>query len=78
MSEPAQVTISIERKRHRRMRKLGSLTAKKQAGKQSTGFSGRLHGKPLKPGSYRATIFAIDSSGLSSDPHRVTFRVVRG
>jgi hypothetical protein len=78
MSEPAQVTISIERKRHRRMRKLGSLTAKKQAGKQSTRFSGRLHGKPLKPGSYRATILAIDSSGLSSAPHRVTFRVVRG
>lgn len=78
MSEPAQVTISIERKRHRRMRKLASLTAKKQAGKQSTRFSGRLHGKPLKPGSYRATIFATDSSGLSSDPHRVTFRVVRG
>jgi hypothetical protein len=78
LSEPAQVTISIERKHHRAMRKLGSLAAKKHAGKQSMRFSGRLRGKPLKPGSYRATIVATNSSGLPSDPHRVTFRVVRG
>ena len=60
------------------MRKLGSLTANVPTGRQSTPFSERLHGRPLKPGKYRATIVATDSPGLSSDPHRVTFQVVRG
>ena len=49
-----------------------------QAGRQSLRFSGRLRGKPLKPGGYRATIVAVDSAGQASDPRRVSFRVVHG
>jgi hypothetical protein len=78
LSEAAKVTITIERKRRRRMRKLGSLSAQKRGGRQSTRFSGRLRGKALKPGRYRATIVATDAAGQASDPRRISFRVVRG
>jgi hypothetical protein len=103
LSEPARVTIAIERKARgrkagpgRRARcvkptpanrkarrcvrflKVGALSAQAQAGRQSLRFSGRLRGKPLKPGGYRATIVAVDSAGQASDPRRVSFRVVRG
>jgi len=103
LSEPARVTITIERKARgrragagRRARcvkqtaanrkarrcvrfvKAGSLSAQAGAGRQSLRFSGRLRGRPLKPGGYRATIVAVDAAGQSSDPRRVSFRVVRG
>jgi hypothetical protein len=103
LSEPAQVTITIERKakgrkagrgrtarcvkptpanrkarRCVRFLKAGSLSAQAQAGSQSLRFSGRLRGKALKPGGYRATIVAVDAAGQASDPRRVSFRVVRG
>jgi hypothetical protein len=103
LSEPAQVTITIERKakgrkagQGRRARcvkpspanrkaprcvlfvKAGSLSTQAQAGRQSLRFSGKLRGKPLKPGTYRATIVAVDAAGQASDPRRVSFRVVRG
>jgi hypothetical protein len=103
LSEPARVTIAIERKakgrkaglgprapcmkptaanrkarRCVRFLKVGSLSIQAQAGRQSLRFSGRLRGKPLKPGGYRATIVAVDSAGQASDPRRVSFRVVRG
>ena len=61
-----------------RFLKAGSLSAQAQAGRQSLRFSGRLRGKPLKPGGYRATIVAVDAAGQASDPRRVSFRVVRG
>ncbi|HEX6229488.1 MAG TPA: choice-of-anchor Q domain-containing protein [Solirubrobacterales bacterium] len=58
--------------------KVGSLSAQKQAGRRSTRFSGRLRGKRLRPGRYRATIVATDAAGQRSRPRRVAFRVVRG
>ena len=58
--------------------KATSLTAKEQAGKQSTPFSGLVRGKPLKSGRYRASIVATDSAGQASEPRRVSFRIVSG
>lgn len=103
LSEPARVTIAIERMekgrkagpgrssrcvkqtpanrkapRCVRFLRAGSLSSQAQAGRQSLRFSGRLRGKPLKPGGYRATIVAVDAAGQASDPRRVSFRVVRG
>jgi hypothetical protein len=69
------------RKRKRakpRFVKVGSLNAQEKAGRQSTAFSGRLKGKALKPGRYRATIVATDPAGQTSNPQRAAFRVVRG
>lgn len=58
--------------------KVTSLGTQAKAGKQSLFFSGRVRGKALKPGPYRATIVAKDAAGHTSSPHRVSFRIVRG
>lgn len=61
-----------------RFAKVTSLGAQAKAGKQSLFFSGRVRGKALKPGPYRATIVAKDAAGHTSTPRRVNFRIVRG
>lgn len=58
--------------------KVAALDAgRKGAGLQRTPFSGLVRGKPLPPGSYRATIVATDSEGRRSAPRSVPFRIVR-
>lgn len=64
--------------RCRRTVAAGKIGGQKGAGGQSVAFSGRVRGKPLKPGSYRARIVATDSAGQSSRPLQLTFKVVRG
>jgi hypothetical protein len=51
--------------------------AREQAGSQRTPFSGRLKGRALKPGSYRARVVAKDRAGARSRESRVAFQVVR-
>jgi hypothetical protein len=58
--------------------RLATLRSRGRAAAGSTRFSGRLKGKPLRPGRYRATIVATDAAGQPSQPRRVRFRVVRG
>jgi hypothetical protein len=80
LSEPARITITIDRRlrgRRARYRRAGRLTAQKLAGRRSTRFSGRLRGRPLRPGRYRARIVAVDSLGARSKPRRLLFRMVR-
>lgn len=45
------------------------------AGKHSIGFRGRLGGKALAAGRYRATVTATDAAGNRSAPRRVGFRI---
>jgi len=85
LSEAARVRITIERrgvrkvgKRKRgRFRKVTVLSAAKQAGRQSTRFTGRVRGKALKPGRYRARLVAIDALGARSGERRLKLRIVR-
>lgn len=58
--------------------KVTTLTAQKGLGKQLTPFSGRVKGKPLSPGRYRAQITATDSAGQASEPRQLSFRIVSG
>jgi hypothetical protein len=81
LSEPAKVAIVIERKkkpRRRKFVKVTTLSAQQKSGNQSLPFSGKVGGKPLKPGKYRATITATDSAGQTSQPHQLSFQVVTG
>ena len=83
LSEPAKVSILIERKRVRRggkakFIKVTTLPAEKQSGRQSTPFSARVKGKPLKPGRYRATIVATDAGGQASAPRQLSFTILGG
>jgi hypothetical protein len=85
LSEPAKVRITIERKSRGhckrkkcvRFKKTGTLTSAAKAGRNTTRFSGKLRGRRLRPGSYRATAIATDSAGGKSRPRRVAFRIVR-
>jgi hypothetical protein len=80
LSEAARVTITIDRRRrgHRvRYGRVGRIAATKQGGRQSTRFSGRLKGKALRPGRYRARIVAVDSLGARSKTRSLRFRIVR-
>jgi hypothetical protein len=85
LSEAAKVKITIERKKagkgkkgKPKFSKVTTLSGQKEAGKQSTKFSGRVKGKPLKPGKYRATIVATDAAGQESEPDQLTFHIVTG
>jgi hypothetical protein len=75
LSEPATVAITIVRLRTGRS--VGVLRAREQAGRQWRRFDGRLKGRALRPGRYRARIVASDLQGARSGARRLTFRVVR-
>ena len=48
------------------------------AGANSRTFSGKLRGRGLAAGTYRATIVATDAAGNSSVARTAAFRIVRG
>jgi len=54
----------------------GTLTRSGNAGQNTTPFSGRVGSRALPPGSYRATITATNTAGVSS-AQTTSFRVVR-
>jgi hypothetical protein len=56
-------------------RTVARLTRSAHAGFNKLVFSGRIRGKPLKPGDYRA-VFAAKSAGGSSEPEALRFRIV--
>jgi hypothetical protein len=66
-----------KKRRCTRFKRAGILSAQKAAGRQNTPFTGRLKGKALKRGSYRATLVATDAQGAKSKPRRLTFRIVK-
>jgi hypothetical protein len=83
LSEPARVSIVIERKKPRRGKKprwvkATTLSAQEEGGKQNTPFSGKVRRRLLKPGRYRARITATDSAGQRSAPKQRGFTVLPG
>jgi hypothetical protein len=60
-----------------RWRTVGTLTRPARPGTDKVPFPGRLNGRPLHPGTYRATLTATSSAGAHSDPLSLTFVVVR-
>jgi hypothetical protein len=60
-----------------RFQAAGKLTRSGVAGKNKLAFSGRLGRKALKPGTYRATLTAVDAAGNKSARRTVSFKVVR-
>jgi hypothetical protein len=67
----------LRRYRHcTRTLKLATLRRSAHVGRNKVPFSGRLRGKALRPGRYRAVFTATDSAG-SSAPKGLSFRIVR-
>jgi hypothetical protein len=76
LSAPATVRIALSRLRPgRRAVSAGTLTRRGTRGANRTAFSGRLGGRALRPGTYRARVTATAGAG-SSAARSVTFRVV--
>jgi hypothetical protein len=73
-------TVSRATKRHKRRRiryvKVGSFKHSDKAGAVRVHFSGRVHGKKLRPGSYRLTL-TPKLGGVSGKSVKLSFRVVR-
>jgi hypothetical protein len=78
VSEAATVRFKIERKEGVRFEKLGGrFQVAKQAGSYKLEWNGKLHGKPLAPGKYRAVVVATDEEGRRSAPKTEGFRVLQ-
>ena len=60
-----------------RYRRVTTLRANERAGRQSTGFTGRVRRRPLRRGRYRARLVAIDSLGARSRERRLALRIVK-
>jgi PKD repeat protein len=76
VSEAATVRFKFERKKGERFKKLGSRSQLAKKGADKLKWSGKLHGKPLKPGRYRATVVATDEEGARSTAKTVGFRIL--
>jgi len=57
------------------LKRVGSFGASGKKGKNKKRFSGKLKGRRLPPGAYRATATAVDSAGGKSAPRSTGFRV---
>lgn len=78
LSEDADVRFDVERRvRGRRWAVAGGFSRSAVAGPNSVRFSGRLRGRPARPGRYRLTLVAVDRDGERSAPRRKRFRVLR-
>jgi sugar lactone lactonase YvrE len=55
----------------------GNFAVQSAAGQDSHAFSGRIGRKSLAPGTYRASLVAIDAAGNRSVARRISFRIVK-
>jgi hypothetical protein len=79
LSEPARVTVTIQRRvAGGRRRTVGTLRRSGAAGPNRLRFSGRVGRRALRPGRYQALIRATDAAGNRSARSSVRFRIVRG
>jgi hypothetical protein len=64
-------------RRCKRYRRVTTLVAEERAGRQSTAFTGRVRGRALRRGAYRARLVAFDALGARSQEKRIALRIVR-
>jgi hypothetical protein len=65
------------KRRCRRYRKVGTIKGAARKGGNRKRFSGRIKGRALRRGRYRATIVATDAEGAKSKPRRLRLRIAR-
>jgi hypothetical protein len=79
LTEPASVRFRIKRRMAGRgYRSIGMFTDRGVAGGNKRRFRGKIAGRRLRPGAYRARVVAVDHAGNRSLPRRTRFRVLRG
>ena len=67
---------NAKRKKCPIFKRVGSRSQQAKAGANKLKWNGNLKGKPLPPGSYRATVVATDRAGGRSAPKTVGFRIL--
>jgi PKD domain len=77
LSQPAVITVVIQRPKATTWVTAGKLVVKRAAGAGSVRIAGRAHGRPLPAGHYRLRVVARNQAGLSSAPARAKFTIVR-
>jgi hypothetical protein len=81
VSEPARVTVAIQRKvrrrGHVRHRTVGTLRRGAKVGANSIRLTGRIGKRVLRPGRYRAVLRATDAAGNRSAAKRIGLRITR-
>jgi hypothetical protein len=80
LSEPARVSLKIQRRlrgRRARFRTVATLTRSGKAGVNRIRFTGRVGRRALRAGRYRARITATDTAGNRSAPRATRFRIAR-
>jgi hypothetical protein len=69
--------IRVDRRKRRRWKRLGSVLASGEAGKNVFRFEGRLRGRPLRSGRYRFVLVTKDAQGNRSKVRTAGFRILR-
>lgn len=74
---PAAFRRALRRSRCRAWKKIGSIRQAVTPGQNTIVFNGRIAGRKLRPGRYRAVLVIRDTAGNVSRAERVLFRVFR-
>jgi hypothetical protein len=67
----------LRQRRCKAYKKIGSIRQAVTPGQNTINFSGRIAGRKLRPGRYRALLVITDSAGNVSRVERIRFRVLR-
>jgi hypothetical protein len=67
----------LRKRRCKAYKRIGSIRQNVVAGQNTIVFSGRIAGRPLRPGRYRALLVITDTAGNVSRVERIRFRVLR-
>ena len=67
----------LRQRRCRAYKRIGSIRKTVSPGRNTINFNGRIAGRRLRPGRYRALLVITDTAGNVSRVERVNFRVLR-
>jgi subtilisin-like proprotein convertase family protein len=76
LSEPAAVSLKIQRAKGRRFVTVGTLRHNGRAGANRVAFTGRIRHRALRRGSYRLIVSAVDAAGNRATAPPRRFRIV--
>jgi subtilisin-like proprotein convertase family protein len=76
LSEPAAVSLKIQRAKGRRFVTVGTLRRTGRAGANRVAFTGRIRHRALRRGSYRLIVSAVDVAGNRATAPPRRFRIV--
>jgi hypothetical protein len=74
---PAAFRRLLRQRRCRAYKRIGSIRQTVSPGRNTINFNGRIAGRRLRPGRYRALLVITDSAGNVSRTERIRFRVLR-